>query len=207
MVFCAFVFYLFAENFYDLINTGLLNNSRFRVRLGRCGLVLLLFITWRQAAHLHRFLALNNQRYDNEAAVMHQIGYRLTDEFDTSKPLIFVGDFSNGSASYAATHDMAQTWNGRLFRRIRHKIDGTEEWKAPMLVQTTVNSAIDFYHWEFDGELMSTFLAYYGYDFDVKALSRTELEPYNEEARELGMTTYDIVDRGDYILICLGRLE
>ena len=47
----------------------------------------------------------------------------------------------------------------------------------------------------------------YGYDFDVKALSRTELEPYNEEARELGMTTYDIVDRGDYILICLGRLE
>ena len=26
-------------------------------------------------------------------------------------------------------------------------------------------------------------------------------------ARELGMTTYDIADRGDYLLICLGRLN
>lgn len=207
MVFCAFVFYLHAENFYDLINSGILKSKRFYVLAGRCGLVLLLFITWRQAAHLHRYLALNNQRYDNEAAVMQQLGYRLTDEYDTSKPMIFVGDFSNGNASYAATHDMAEKWNGRLFRKIRKKIDGTEDWKAPMLVQTTVSSAIDWYHWEFDGQLMDEFFAYYGYDFDVTALSRSELEPYNEEARELGMTTYDIVDRGDYLLICLGRLD
>lgn len=207
MVFCAFVFYLHAENFYDLINSGILKNSRLRVTAGRCGLVLLLFITWRQAAHLHRYLALNNQRYDNEAAVMQELCFKLTDEYDTSKPMIFVGDFTNGDASYAATHDMAETWNGRLFRKVRKKIDGTEDWKAPMLVQTTVSSAIDWYHWEFDGQLMGDFLAYYGYDFDVKALSRTELEPYNQEALELGMTTYDIVDRGDYLLICLGRLE
>lgn len=207
MVFCAFVFYLHAENFYDLINSGLLKGSRFRVLAGRCGLVLLLFITWRQAAHLHRYLALNNQRYDNEAAVMQQLCFKLTDEYDTSKPLVFVGDFSNGDASYAATHDMADTWNGRLFRKIRKKIDGTEDWKAPMLVQTTVSSAIDWYHWEFDGQLMGDFLAYYGYDFDCMALSRTELEPYNEKALELGMTTYDIADCGDYLLICLGRVE
>ena len=207
MVFCAFVFYLHAENFYDLINSGILKNKRIYVLAGRCGLVLLLFITWRQAAHLHRYLALNNQRYDNEAAVMQELCFKLTDEYDTSKPMIFVGNFSNGSASYAATHDMAETRNGRLFRRIRSRIDGTEDWKAPMLVQTTVNSAIDWYHWEFDGQLMGEFLAYYGYDFDVRALSRTELEPYNEEARELGMTTYDIADRGDYLLICLGRLN
>ena len=207
MVFCAFVFYLHAENFYDLINSGVLKSRRFRVLAGRCGLVLLLFITWRQAAHLHRYLALNNQRYDNEAAVMEQICFKLTDEYDTSKPLVFVGDFSNGDASYAATHDMAESWNGRLFRKIRQKIDGTEDWKAPMLVQTTVSSAIDWYHWEFDGQLMGDFLAYYGYDFDCMALSRTELEPYNEKALELGMTTYDIADCGDYLLICLGRLD
>lgn len=207
MVFCAFVFYLLAENFYDLINSGMLKNRRSLVFIGRCGLVLLLFISWRQAAHLHRYLALNNQRYDNEAAVVQQLCFKLTDEFDTSKPMVFVGDFSNGNASYAATHDMAETWNGRLFRRIRKKIDGTEDWKAPMLVQTTVSSAIDWYHWEFDGQLMGDFLAYYGYDFDVKALSRTDLEPYNQKAMELGLKTYDIVDCGDYLLICLGRLE
>lgn len=207
MVFCAFIFYLHAEDFYDWINDGLLHRKKIRLMLGRCGIILLLFITWRQAAHLHMFLALNNQRYDNEAAVMQQICYDLTTQYDTEKPLIFVGDFSNGDASYAATHDMATSWNGRLYRRIRHRINGTETWKSPALVQTTVASAIDFYHFEFDGKLMDRFLAYFGYDFDVIALSRKELKPYNEEALELGMKPFQILDRGDYILVCLGRLD
>ena len=206
MVFCAFVFYLFAEDFCRWINDGILNRRRLQTALGRCGIVLLLFIAWRQAAHLHRFLALNNQRYDNEAAVMQQIGYTLSTEYDTSKPLIFVGDFSNGDALYSITHDLGETRQGALYRRIRHRIDGTETWKSPALVQTTVSSAIDWYHWEFDGRLMGRFLAYYGYDFDVRALSREELEPYNAEAAELGMKPFQIIDRGDYLLICLGRL-
>ena len=207
MVFCAFVFYLHAEDFCEWINDGILHRKKVRLLLGRCGLILLLFITWRQAAHMHRFLALNNLRYDNEAAVIQQIGYTLSTEYDTEKPLIFVGNFSNGDASYAATHDMGETWNGRLFRKIRHKIDGTETWRAPAIIQNTVSSGIDFYHWEFDGQLMEDFLAYFGYDFTVTALSRKDLEPYDEEARQLGMKPFQIVDRGDYILICLGRFD
>lgn len=207
MVFCAFVFYLCAEDFYGLINDGLLSSRTLPVLAGRCGLILLLFITWRQAAHLHRFLALNNQRYDNEAAVMQQIGYTLSTEYDSSKPVIFVGNFSNGDALYSITHDMANTRAGRLYRRIRHKIDGTETWKSPALVQTTVSSAIDWYHEEFDGKLMGSFLAYYGYDFDVPALSRKDHEPYNAEALELGMKPFQIQDRGDYLLVCIGRLD
>ncbi|MDO5131978.1 MAG: glucosyltransferase domain-containing protein [Eubacteriales bacterium] len=206
MVFCAFVFYLHAEDFYNWINAGILSRRRLPVLAGRCGIVLLLFIAWRQAAHLHRFLALNNQRYDNEAAVMQQIGYTLTTEYDTEKPLIFVGDFSNGDAFYNVTHDIADTRRGMLYRRIRNKIDGTALWKSPSLVQTTVSSAIDWYHWEFDGQLMGQFLAYYGYDFDVRALSRKELEPYNQEALDLGMKPFQILDRGEYLLVCVGRL-
>ena len=79
---------------------------------------------------------------------------------------------------------------------------------AVLLVQTTVSSAIDWYNVQFDGELMKTFLAYYGYDFDVIApLTTSDREPYKEKAKELGMTTYDIVDCGDYIMVCLGRLD
>ena len=207
MVFCAFVFYLTAEDLYRLIDSGILNRNRLPVIIGRCGLVLLLFITWRQTAHLHRFLALNNQRYDNEAAVMQQLGFKLASDYDTSKPIIFVGNFSNGDAFYNVTHDTGKTRAGNLYRRIRHKIDGTELWKSPALVQTTVSSAIDWYHWEFDGELMGQFLAYYGYDYDVKALSRKDLEPYNEEALSLEMKPFNIVDRGDYLLVCVGRLD
>ena len=207
MVFCAFVFYLTAEDLYRLIDSGILNRNRLPVIIGRCGLVLLLFITWRQTAHLHRFLALNNQRYDNEAAVMQQIGFKLASDYDTSKPIIFVGNFSNGDAFYNVTHDTGKTRAGNLYRRIRHKIDGTELWKSPALVQTTVSSAIDWYHWEFDGELMGQFLAYYGYDYDVQALSRKDLEPYNEEALSLGMKPFNILDRGDYLLVCVGRLD
>lgn len=207
MVFCAFVFYLQAEDFYMLINHGILRRNHLKLLAGRCGIGLLLFITWRQAAHLHRYLALNNQRYDNEAAIMQQIGYTLSSEYDTSKPLIFVGDFSNGDAFFNVTHDTASTRAGRLYRQIRNRIDGTPTWKSPHIVQTTVSSAIDWYHWEFDGQLMGQFLSYFGYDFDVKALSRKELEPYNQEALELGMKPFNILDRGDYLLVCVGRLK
>ena len=207
MVFCAFVFYLFAETFYAWINAGIINRKTLPVRAGRCGLVFLLFITWRQAAHLHRFLALNNLRYDNETAVMQEICYTLSTDYDTSKPLIFVGNFSNGDAMYYSTHDSGKTRAGAMYRKIRHKIDGTPVWKSPLLVQSTVSSAIDFYHEEFDGRLMGEYIAYYGYDFNVPALSRDEHIPYNEEAAGLGMKPFNIADRGDYILICIGSLD
>ena len=207
MPFCAFVFYLHAEDFYDLINKGILRRQPIRVLAGRCGLVLLLFITWRQAAHMHRFLALNNQRFDNEAAVMRQIGYTLSTEYDTSKPVIFVGDYTLGDTFYWTTHDKGTSRAGKLFRSIRQKIDGTETWHSPELVQTTVSSAIDWYHVEFDGQLMGRFLSYFGYDFDVAALSREDLVPYNQEALGLGMKPFQILDRGEYLLVCIGRLE
>ena len=54
---------------------------------------------------------------------------------------------------------------------------------------------------------MGEFLSYYGYDFDVQALSRDDLEPYNKEALDLGMKPFNILDRGDYLLVCLGRLD
>ena len=207
MVFCAFVFYLFAETFYAWINAGIINRKTLPVLAGRCGLVFLLFITWRQAAHLHRFLALNNLRYDNETAVMQEICYTLSTDYDTSKPLIFVGNFSNGDAMYYSTHDSGKTRAGAMYRKIRHKIDGTPVWKSPLLVQSTVSSASDFYHEEFDGRLMGEYIAYYGYDFNVPALSRDEHIPYNEEAAGLGMKPFNIADRGDYILICIGSLD
>ena len=207
MVFCAFIFYLFAETFYSWINAGIIVRKPLPVFMGRCGLILLLFLTWRQAAHLHRLLALNNLRYDNETAVMQEICYTLSSDFDTEKPLIFVGNFSNGDAMYYSTHDSGKTRAGMLFRKIRHKIDGTPVWKSPLLVQSTISSAIDFYHEEFDGRLMGEYIAYYGYDFNVPALSRDDHIPYNEEAASLGMKPFNISDRGDYILICIGNLD
>ena len=51
------------------------------------------------------------------------------------------------------------------------------------------------------------FFAYYGYDFNVPALSRDDHIPYNEEAASLGMKPFNISDRGDYILICIGNLD
>lgn len=207
MVFCAFVFYLHAETFYSWINSGIISRKKLPVLAGRSGLVFLLFITWRQTAHLHRFLALNNLRYDNETAVMQEICYTVSTDFDTSKPLIFVGNFSNGDAMYYSTHDSGKTRAGSLYRKIRHRIDGTPVWKSPLLVQSTVSSAIDFYHEEFDGRLMGEYIAYYGYDFNVPSLSREEHVPYNEEAAGLGMKPFNIADRGDYILICIGSLD
>ena len=45
---------------------------------------------------LKSFLALNNQRSDNEARIVNSIGQKLYSQFDLDKPVVFCGDYDMG---------------------------------------------------------------------------------------------------------------
>lgn len=51
-----------------------------------------LWLCLQQSTYLNQVLALNNQRSENEIAVVHQIGYRLKSFFE-DKPIVFVGKY------------------------------------------------------------------------------------------------------------------
>ena len=58
----------------------------------RAGSVVIgLFLAWHQSAYLNQVFALNNQRSDNEIAVVHEIGPRLLRDFE-KKEIVFVGE-------------------------------------------------------------------------------------------------------------------
>ena len=52
------------------------------------------------------------------------------------------------------------------------------------------------------------YLAYWGYDYEViSGLSDKEYHKYLDLAAERNMTSGQIIDMGDYLLICIGRLN
>ena len=167
--------------------------------------VLLLFLCWRQAAYTHMLLALDNQRSENEAAMVYQIGHDIVSQYD-AQPVVFEGDHSMSHDLWLRTSVSGDSLRERLFYRIRRKLTGQDS--TFYYVQSNVTSTIDWYQREFDGKLMDAYFAYYGFDLDVlEDLSEQEVEYYTQKAREMGMKPYQTKDMGEYVLVCLGKLE
>ena len=171
---------------------------------------LLMFVSLRQSVYLHELLALNNQRSDNEAYIARTIGYKLYSEFDTSKTVIFCGEYQLGSF----IEDQITIQKGSLAKKIessiREMLGHDLEREYDEFVCTNINSFFNTQMDAFNGQVMiQKYLSYYGFDINVlSGLSKKEedkLKGYYELiAKEEGMKPYDIKDMGDYILVYLG---
>ncbi len=213
IIFCSFVVYLVMSNADRRLHGTQEDNSGAFIAIGWrrnfwiAVTAFTLFISFRQAAYANKMLSLDNQRSENEAAVVRDLGFYLTSEFDTSKPMIFVGDYDIGHQMWlntTASLDNGQT-RSRIFIKIRRKLTGNDS--SYSYIQSYVNSTMDWYHEQFDGELFSAYFAYYGYDFDIVSNLSDEEEAYYEDlAREMDLNTFRAVDMGDYILVRMGRL-
>ncbi len=180
-----------------------------RLRRGLCLAVTagLLLLCWRQAIYENQLLAMNNLRSENEAAYMRQIGMKLVSEYE-KKPLVFAGNYDLGHYSWVHTAAAGNSPREKLFYKIRHKLTGKGSAKTFVYVQSDVTSAIDWYNHNFEAELLDRYLAYWGYDYEViSGFTSKEYRQYLEIAAGLGMTSGQIVDMGDYLLICVGRLD
>ncbi len=207
IIFCSFVVYLLMEHAGNRLH-GTSPVSGLRRNFWIAVTILVFYVCWRQAAYANKMLALDNLRSENEAATAKDLGFYLTSEFDTSKPMVFVGNYDIGHKIWLETTASLDMGSRRkqMFIRIRRKLTGSDN--SYSFVQSYLYSTLDWYHYEFDGELFSDYFAYYGYDFNIVSnLTDEEEDYYNSLADEMDLRTFKAADMGDYILVRIGRLD
>ena len=193
----------------------LLLNEISRKKLGTILCVLLMFMSYRQAVYLHELLALNNQRSDNEAALIQNIGYRLYSEFDISKTVIFCGEYNIGSYIESQICIEDNTLAGKVEEGVRKILGHNERPFYNEYVQSDVSSVLNWGLKSFDGQVMiKRYLAYCGYD--IKVLEdwpdkdgESELKlirHYTDIAEANDMKPYSIKEFDDYILVYFGPI-
>lgn len=193
----------------------LLLNEISRKKLGTILCVLLMFMSYRQAVYLHELLALNNQRSDNEAALIQNIGYRLYSEFDISKTVIFCGEYNIGSYIESQICIEDNTLEGKVEEGVRKILGHNERPFYNEFVQSDVSSVLNWGLKSFDGQVMiKRYMAYSGYD--IKALEdwpdkdgESELKlirHYTDIAEANDMKPYSIKEFDDYILVYFGPI-
>ncbi len=161
-----------------------------------------------QSIYLGQLFSLNNQRSENEAAVIRQIGQQLTTRFE-DKTIIFVGkyDLGNWISSKISVDDTS--WNGKLYLQVYDCFIASfkEGAKTPEYVQTNVNSVLNWAIDAFEGQMMlKELFSYYGYDIKVIESFDGEYEAACQVAKEKDMDAFEIADMEDYVIVCLGTL-
>lgn len=150
-------------------------------------------LCWHQAVYLNRILGLNNLRSDNEVAVIHQIGIRISSEFD-NKPVAFVGKYQKGSYITNQISVDENSWNGCLFYSIYDRF--IAKLDRPYLYGANVNSVLGLFQ-------LKECLNYFGYNIDLVD-DKTYMEA-NKVAIKNEMKPYQIYDNGSYLIVNLGE--
>ncbi|MBQ6342957.1 MAG: hypothetical protein IJI41_07545 [Anaerolineaceae bacterium] len=163
------------------------------------------YISYRQAAFLNKTLALNNQRSDNEAALVYDIGTRLK-TYDTKKPVIFTGAISLGDFVERQSKPNQKTIFGYLYRKIA--IHMNWDYNMTKIYSTDVNSLLNWNIMAFKSQrLMGEYFSYYG--FDIQTLDQMTWRTHNDYLKQAVDTTgelhpLEILDLGDILLVYLG---
>ena len=171
-------------------------------------LILGLSLCLHQGVYLHRMLALNNQRSDNEIAIVHQLGYRLKSEFE-DKPVVFAGIYDMGNWISPQVEVDTSTPGGKLYQKIWEALNSGQTFESGRFIQNTVTSGLN---WAANTYLphqtmLGKCFSYCGYDIQVWDIYvHSDMKEYEQIAREEGMRPFEIRDMGDYILVCLGEL-
>lgn len=168
----------------------------------------LLFLSWHQAVYTNNILSLNEQRTDNEMAMMRYISTRLISEFER-KPVVFVSPYENIGWVRKRIFADNNKWNGKLYLAIKDKIRKTDN--------PTVYSQLNIIGASWEYPQIKEMLSHCGFDIEVIAprplphmkeyntIHREWLKNAIEYANLNDMKSYQIVDNGDYIIVKLGN--
>lgn len=151
-----------------------------------------LVLCWHQAVYLNRILGLNNLRSDNEVALIHQIGIRISSEFD-NKPVAFVGEYQKGPYITNQISVDENSWNGRLFYSIYDRF--IAKLDRPYQYGANVNRVLILFQ-------LKECLNYFGYNIDLVD-DKTYMEA-NKVAIKNKMKPYQIYDNGNILIVNLG---
>lgn len=194
-LFVAFVVYLVL---YEINN----KNTLYKLLI-----VALSFLCLRQSIYTHQLLALDNQRSDNEAYILQNIGYRIYSEFDKDKKVVVCGKYHMGDyieSQITIDNDSLEAKFFRLFNK-DHEIDADKR-----LVDKNVSSSINWALRAFENqEMLKHSFSYYGFDLNIddSYFDRNTNKEYEKIALENNMKPLEIKDMGDYILVYLGKID
>lgn len=213
-VFCGYGALLFVYAVWQL--TGSRGNEQERkwckkLRVGARGLTILILmvLVWNQCLDMTRWFYIDEKKYEAAVKTVDQIALDLERSFDTSKPVIFTGNYE---IPYSIIQDAYVSYSSPVYYKMKRLADLIDPNlldkynrgnKGVWVAQTPSLSVIDWGRYAFDSDTeLVKFFAMQGYT--LKAQEDVSLyEGAEKESLELPHYPQEgyIVDKGDYIIV------
>lgn len=209
-IFCGYGALLFAYIIYELTGSPGRGVHR-KLCLGTRGIAVavLAVITWNQCMDMTKWFYIDRQKYDAAVKTVDQIALDLERDFDTSKPVIFTGNYE---IPYSIIQDAYVNYGTTTYlkmKRITDLIDPdlldkyNRGSKGVWVAQTPALSVIDWGRYAFDSDAeLVRFFEMHGH----RLVACGDIDRYAEaEEESLNLPEYPqdgyIVDKGDYIIV------
>lgn len=209
-IFCGYGALLFAYIIYELTGSPGRGVHR-KLCLGTRGIAVavLVVITWNQCMDMTKWFYIDKQKYDAAVKTVDQIALDLERDFDTSKPVIFTGNYE---IPYSIVKDAYVSYGDSRYYKMKRLTDLIDPdlldkynrgSKGVWVAQTPALSVIDWGRYAFDSDAeLVKFFAMHGHSLvacgDIDRYAEAE-----EESLKLPEYPQDgyIVDKGDYIIV------
>lgn len=205
-VFCGYGVLLFVYGMWQLM-TG----RKGRISAAICGLTVLVLvvITWNQCMDMTKWFYIDKQKYDAAVKTADQIALDLERDFDTSKPVIFTGNYE---IPYSIVKDAYVSYGDSRYYKMKRLTDLIDPdlldkynrgSKGVWVAQTPALSVIDWGRYAFDSDAeLVRFFEMHGH----RLVACEDIDRYAEaEEESLNLPEYPqdgyIVDKGDYIIV------
>ena len=213
-VFCGYGALLFVYGIWQL--TGTLapkakNTAGRKISAGVRALAVLVLavILWNQCMDMTRWFYIDKKKYDAAVKTVDQIAMDLERDFDTSKPVIFTGNYD---IPYSIVQGAYVSYSSSVYYKMKRLADLVDPdlldkynrgSRGVWVAQTPALSVIDWGRYAFDSDAeLVKFFEMHGHQ--LVALEDISLYAAAEE-ESLDLPEYPqegyIVDKGDYIIV------
>ena len=213
-VFCGYGVLLFVYAVWQLTGSGE------KKQVGRCHkkfsagargltILILMVLVWNQCLDMTRWFYIDEKKYEAAVKTVDQIALDLERSFDTSKPVIFTGNYE---IPYSIIQDAYVSYSSTTYYKMKRLADLIDPDlldkynrgnKGVWVAQTPSLSVIDWGRYAFDSDAeLVKFFAMQGHT--LKAQEDVSLyEGAEKESLELPHYPQEgyIVDKGDYIIV------
>lgn len=191
-----------------------------RQRCGRAGIIkktvtivsvfLLCTVLWNQCYEMNKWFYVDWLKYESAVNLAEEIAFTLEKDFDTSKPVVFIGNYTPPESIIGDAYVKYGTETFYRIKRLTDPIDEhlLEKFYREYGVWVAQTPALNVYEWGVNAfgtdEELARFFAMHG----MSVTANTNQE-YFDEASEyfLNMPPFpregSIEDRGDYIIVRL----
>lgn len=213
-VFCGYGALLFVYGIWQLTGTmspKAKNTAGRKISAGVRALAVLVLavILWNQCMDMTRWFYIDKKKYDAAVKTVDQIAMDLERDFDTSKPVIFTGNYD---IPYSIVQDAYVSYSSPVYCKMKRLADLVDPdlldkynrgSRGVWVAQTPALSVIDWGRYAFDSDAeLVKFFEMHGHQ--LVALEDISLYAAAEE-ESLDLPEYPqegyIVDKGDYIIV------